>query len=348
MKPGSCTHCCSAAFVSAGQSAFPTEVEPADEAFAPRNREYYFRDNTSVPKKHILSWGSPARGKMNGRLDLLTKTLTGYQRRTGRSGRTQASASQHMGEEFTRQQARSFADYFRQDQVRGEGTVYRLRHDVYEIVPNIPQRAADVPWWRCNRCGNVSLHNLRDICPTYGCDGALELCNPAETFADNHYRRLYLGLKPIGMTVEEHTAQLTGQAAAELQDKFVRGEVNTLSCSTTFELGVDVGELEAVLLRNVPPETANYIQRAGRAGRRTDSTAFSLTFCQRRSHDLAYFQEPERIIAGQMQPPYFELRNEKIIRRHVNAVALGMFFQRRPEFFGNVEAFFFPSASCRA
>ncbi len=62
------------------------------------------------------------------------------------------------------------------------------------------------------------------------------------------------------MTAAEHTAQLTGQAAAELQDQFTRGEVNTLSCSTTFELGVDVGELEAILLRNVPPETANYIQ----------------------------------------------------------------------------------------
>lgn len=322
-----------------GAISFPDEVDPTDEAFAPRNREYYFRDNTSVPKKHILSWGSPAHGKMNGRLDLLTKLSRAINDET----EDLRKMLRHIWRNIFGSNS-VFADYFRQDQIKGEGTVYRLRHDVYEIVPNIPQLAADVPWWRCNRCGNVSLHNLRDICPTYGCDGALELCNPAETFADNHYRRLYLGLKPIGMTVEEHTAQLTGQAAAELQDKFVRGEVNTLSCSTTFELGVDVGELEAVLLRNVPPETANYIQRAGRAGRRTDSTAFSLTFCQRRSHDLAYFQEPERIIAGQMQPPYFELRNEKIIRRHVNAVALGMFFQRRPECFGNVEAFFFPSA----
>ena len=66
-------------------------------------------------------------------------------------------------------------------------------------------------------------------------------------------------------------------------------------------MGVDVGGLEAVFLRNVPPETANYIQRAGRAGRRKSSVAFVLTFAQRRSHDLNFYQEPENIIAGIIQ-----------------------------------------------
>ena len=322
-----------------GALSFPDGVAPTDKAFMPRNREYYFRDNTSVSKKRILSWASPARGKRNRRLDLLTKLSKAI---NGKEANEEALKKTLSGIwRILVSQKSACAAYFHQDQIGGEGSVYRLRHEFYEIVPNLPGVAADVHWWRCKRCGNISLHNLRHVCPTYGCDGVLELCAPEVAFADNHYRQLYLGLKPIPMTVEEHTAQLTGQAAAELQDKFVRGEVNTLSCSTTFELGVDVGELEAVLLRNVPPETANYIQRAGRAGRRADSTAFSLTFCQRRSHDLAYFQAPERIISGQIQPPYFELRNEKIIRRHANAVALGMFLQHHPEFFGSVEAFFF-------
>ena len=322
-----------------GALSFPDGVAPTDEAFTPRNREYYFRDNTSVSKRRILSWASPARGKRNRRLDLLTKLSKAI---NGKEA-DEVDLKKTLGGIWKSlvSQNSACADYFHQSQVGGEGSVYRLRHEFYEIVPNLPGVAADVHWWRCKRCGNISLHNLRHVCPTYGCDGVLELCDPETAFADNHYRQLYLGLKPIPMTVEEHTAQLTGQAAAALQDKFVRGEVNTLSCSTTFELGVDVGELEAVMLRNVPPETANYIQRAGRAGRRADSTAFSLTFCQRRSHDLAYFQEPERIISGKIQPPYFELLNEKIIRRHANAVALGMFLQHHPEFFGSVETFFF-------
>jgi hypothetical protein len=143
------------------------------------------------------------------------------------------------------------------------------------------------------------------------------------------------------LVCEEHTAQLSGRAATDLQNRFVRGEVNILSCSTTFEMGVDVGSLESVLMRNVPPTPANYIQRAGRAGRRTDSTAFALTYCQRRSHDLTHFRRPEGIIAGTIRPPRFEVRNRKIIQRHLHAVALAQFWREHPALFGDVSNFFF-------
>lgn len=321
--------------------SFPDGVSPADEAFSPRNREYYFRNNSADVKQRILSWSSPARGKLNRRLDFLGRLSQVTSGQKGKEDDLKAMLN-NIWQKTLFVQGSVFAKYFRPDHVQGKGTVYRLRHDYYEIVPNIPGSTSEAPWWRCNRCGGISLHNLKGVCPTYRCDGRLDVCDPAATFTDNHYRRLYLGIEPIRMAVEEHTAQLTGEAAARLQERFVQGEVNVLSCSTTFELGVDVGELEAVLLRNVPPETANYIQRAGRAGRRTDATAFALTFCQRRSHDLTHFQEPKRMIAGRVQPPYFELLNEKIIRRHVHAVALGMLFRQHPELFGSVESFFFP------
>ncbi len=129
------------------------------------------------------------------------------------------------------------------------------------------------------------------------------------------------------MKAEEHTAQWTPRAGAEIQDKFIKGEINVLSCSTTFELGVDVGDLQAVVMRNVPPTTANYIQRAGRAGRRTDAAAFVLTYAQRRSHDLSHYAEPEKMVSGKLRPPFTPLENEKIIRRHLHSVVFASFFK---------------------
>ena len=133
------------------------------------------------------------------------------------------------------------------------------------------------------------------------------------------------------MKAREHTAQLTSDEAADIQQQFVRGEVNALSCSTTFELGVDVGELQSVVMRNMPPTTANYVQRAGRAGRRTDSAALVLTYAQRRSHDLSRFQDPKAMVSGEVRSPYVPLGNERIDRRHAHSVALAAFFRDAKE-----------------
>ncbi|CAL9653094.1 hypothetical protein SUDANB176_06688 [Streptomyces sp. enrichment culture] len=106
---------------------------------------------------------------------------------------------------------------------------------------------------------------------------------------------------------------------------------SALSCSTTFELGVDVGELQAVVLRDMPPSTADCVQRAGRAGRRADSAALVLTYAQRRPHDLARFAEPRRMIAGEVRPPIVPVDNVRIDRRHAHSIALAAFFRAMKE-----------------
>lgn len=318
-----------------GAITFPGELSPTEDVFAPRNREYFVRNDGASPRRGIFSWSSPKKGKKNRRLDYLGKL---YRRICGTEA-DEKYLRQFLNDIWTKSltSAPFKHQHLLQVSVQGEGVVYRYNHKLFQLAG---WNSTD--WWRCNRCGNVTWLNLRGVCPQYGCEGELRPCIPTSDFANNHYAQLYRGLKPLRMVVAEHTAQLATEAAAELQDKFVRNEVNVLSCSTTFELGVDVGELEAVFLRNVPPETANYVQRAGRAGRRTESTALALTFCQRRSHDLNYFQQPEKMIAGTVRPPQIELANDKIVRRHVHAVALGWLFHRCQEFFGTVKSFFYP------
>ena len=156
----------------------------------------------------------------------------------------------------------------------------------------------------------------------------------------NHYRLLYEAELPGSLRVEEHTAQIDKEKAREFQREFREGKIHVLSCSTTFELGVDLGGLDIIFLRNVPPEAFNYAQRVGRAGRRSGHPGFAITYCKRGPHDLYHFAEPHRMLSGKVQPPVLTLRNEKIVARHVAAIALSFFFRAFAERFQTVESLF--------
>jgi len=184
---------------------------------------------------------------------------------------------------------------------------------------------------RCSSCGDYASTPATDICTRPRCQGRLHLVpandHPAQTARPHFYVDRTLDFRDIEMRCEEHTAQLEAELGREVQEAFQAGQINVLSCSTTFEMGIDIGSLQAAVMRNVPPSTANYIQRAGRAGRRSDSVAFVMTFCQRRPHDRLYFREPRLIIAGAMNPPMVDRGNKKILLRHVYAECLSLYWE---------------------
>lgn len=198
---------------------------------------------------------------------------------------------------------------------------------------------ADDSVYRCDTCGRIHAVSVRGVCPRHGCPGTLQNVSRAE-LEPNHYRLLYEAELPGWLRVEEHTAQLDKEKAREFQREFREGNIHVLSCSTTFELGVDLGDLDTIFLRNVPPEAFNYAQRVGRSGRRSGHPGFAITYCKRGPHDLYHFDKPERMLTGKSRPPALAIRNEKIITRHMVAVALSLFFRTFRERFSNVDGLF--------
>ena len=211
--------------------------------------------------------------------------------------------------------------------------------DRYKVNTKKIQLNCNAKFYQCPVCKKITPYNVRGVCPTYNCQGMLKEADPKELFKNNHYYHIYQELEIRPLRIVEHTAQLSRETAYSYQKQFKEKKIDILSCSTTFEMGVDVGTLEIVFMRNMPPSPANYAQRAGRAGRSVKSAAYALTFCNKGSHDFMYFNHPEAMIRGDIKPPVFKVENEKIGIRHVFATAFAFFWRIYPNYFSDVETF---------
>ena len=192
--------------------------------------------------------------------------------------------------------------------------------------------------YECSRCKKHYPYSVKGICPNCSTETLLEMPSPIYE-SDDHYASLYREMPLDWMEVHEHTAQLDRKLLSKYQNEFKNQQVNVLSCSTTFEMGIDIGSLSYVFLRNVPPAPSNYAQRAGRAGRSKSSSAFILTFCNNSSHDNHYFDSPRDMIAGDVSTPRINPSNPKIVIRHIFAAAIGFFWKSMhasPERFHNM------------
>ncbi len=317
-----------------GAITYPENIDPENENFAPRNRNVYFRkeEKGRYQGSYITSF-LPAGSANNKRFDYIRKILESMgSNKTDAKTKGLEILTEIYNNMITPLSGRG---YFVMENLGQEGILTRINYKKWVVKYHKDEDKL----FRCKRCGKVTNHNIKNICPEFRCIGLLEDITAKDFRNDPYYTKVYSQDKLIPMIAREHTAQLNKDTASTVQTKFENGEVNVLSCSTTFEMGVDVGQLEAILLRNVPPETSNYIQRAGRAGRRTSATAFSVTYARRSSHDLNYFANPSEIISGKIKAPYIEMTNDKIAGRHVNSIVLAWFFRKHKDYFvGKVRA----------
>lgn len=224
------------------------------------------------------------------------------------------------------------------------------------LSPNALRLRIDLShiWAQCSDCTSIMPLTVGgNICLYCGSDAVKEVDPAASDYiiARKSFWRLPVkealepGSRLSNLSVEEHTAQLSNRdrssvhATTELyelrfQDVLIEDAerpIDVLSCTTTMEVGVDIGSLTAVALRNVPPQRENYQQRAGRAGRRGSSVSTVVTYSQTGPHDSYYFLNPERIVAGPPRTPEVKVDNSKIARRHVHAYLVQTFFHELME-----------------
>jgi len=213
-------------------------------------------------------------------------------------------------------------------------------------------------WAYCQACRTAQRpFPGRTTCVNCGQDTAAPInpdLDPVFAARKSYYRASTVGAlqtpptPPMALIAAEHTAQLNIAQANEVFSKAEEHEllfqdvdlgpdeggrerpaIDVLSCTTTMEVGIDIGTLSGVSLRNMPPARANYQQRAGRAGRRGNAVATVTAFGSADSHDEHYFTHPDQMIRGAVDDPTLTLDNPEIARRHLTAYLLQRYHQAK-------------------
>lgn len=197
----------------------------------------------------------------------------------------------------------------------------------------------DAEWMACPACGKIVPSTLWGVCPR---------CKQGEPQKLKSFDGIAFWRDPLvealrgtssslksSINTEEHTAQLshkdqqgdtwstTEEYEMRFQDIYIGDKcdpVDILSCTTTMEVGIDIGSLTAVGLRNIPPMRENYQQRAGRAGRRGTAISTILTYVDTHPFDNSYFDNPSKIVRGELREPRIDVENIKLVRRHLATV----------------------------
>ncbi|MFI8523096.1 DEAD/DEAH box helicase [Promicromonospora sukumoe] len=204
------------------------------------------------------------------------------------------------------------------------GTTYHLDpHDVVVSPVADADLAAGEVCLICSVCGSPLPTTTTVVdqldgapCLVARCAGTL---SKHSLPASNFYRAMYAGSDPARVVAREHTSMLADDVRLSYENGFKAKEPapdapNVLVATPTLEMGIDIGDLSAVMLSSLPRSVASYLQRVGRAGRLTGN-ALALAFVTARGDQLPRFANPLSVVNGAVRPPATYLDAEEILRR---------------------------------
>lgn len=282
-----------------------------------------FPEHERVPVAFMLDRPSAARGGSGFKFDALVKDTTRgapggiaklVRRATGLGDRS---------DDWTREVIALLTDHSILEQVvlppRVRQRVGNAR--ALQIAPRVIRLVPAADGWRCELCATWRPYRSHVCLANNVCAGDDSNQRASRADRENYYVRLYTDQPPRRLKAREHTAQIAENDRVKLETAFKEGSVDVLVCSPTLELGVNIGQLQSIVMRNAPPTPANYIQRAGRAGRLL-RTGFVSTFCGVQPHDRHVYDDPAWLVRGEFRPPRVSLSNDRIVQRHVRSLAL--------------------------
>ena len=199
-----------------------------------------------------------------------------------------------------------------------------------EKLQFIPTSGA--PLHVCESCGLMQMFVVNDRCSAFKCKGSTHQFDDQgreELSQKNHYIYSYSSGRAMIPRAKEHTASLSTDLRERIEQEFAEDKINLISCTTTMEMGVDLGELEAVVNLNIPPGIANYQQRTGRAGRRAQAAPFCVTVAKNSNHDQSSYRHFRQYLESKVPIPFFLLDNPQLFRRHQNGIVLSGFLRYR-------------------
>jgi ATP-dependent Lhr-like helicase len=91
---------------------------------------------------------------------------------------------------------------------------------------------------------------------------------------------------PFGERVYAHHANLAARARHTVEEKFATFDAALCFATSTLELGIDIGDVDLIVLIGPPDNTASFLQRIGRGNRRTHRTRVVCFYHNEREHAL--------------------------------------------------------------